>query len=192
MQNIFIDGTWSTSEDNTNITRLHQLLGGRYYPGPGTDNSILDRIIGGAFGKGTGDIVDRAFDDLQKDLPADELNIFGFSRGACAARMLAAKLADDGVIVNFLGCFDTVGAMGIPVNILGIPFQKINLFTDMKVHENVLRAAHAVALHEDRSAFVSTPMEPRDGIAHRGFPGDHGEIGSGDETLAWMLEQFER
>lgn len=188
--NIFIDGTWNTPKDKTNIARLHDLYGGAYYPGPGTRAFILDRIFGGAFGYGTTDIVDRAFNDATTRPFVPIFNVFGFSRGAAAARMLASKLCEDGYTVAFLGCFDTVGAFGIPVNIFGIPFQKINLFHDMRVNANVQRAAHITALDEHRSAFVGTPMEPRGGIVQTAVHGDHRYVGSSDESLGWMINQF--
>jgi len=183
--NIFIDGTWNTPRDRSNITRLHEKYGGEYFAGPGTKAFFLDRILGGAFGLGTNDIVDKAYAAYEGRRSGDQVQIFGFSRGAAAARMLAARICKTGTVA-FLGCFDTVGAFGIPVNILGIPFQKINLFHDMHVSEKVHYAAHAQALLERRPAFVGTPMKARPGVVQKGFAGDHWYVGSSDETLAWM------
>ena len=189
--NIFIDGTWYTPKNKSNIYRLHKKYGGHYFAGPGTKSFFLERIFGGAFGLGTSSIVDKAYETYLENYAGGEINIFGFSRGAAAARMLAAKLAKKGTAVDFLGCFDTVGAFGIPVNILGFPFQKINLFSDMHVHENVKRAAHAIALSETRGAFKNTPMESREGIFQKGFLGNHEKIGNGDKSFNWMIERFE-
>ena len=189
--NIYIDGTWYTPKNKSNIYRLHKKYGGHYFAGPGTKGFFLERIFGGAFGLGASSIVDKAYETYLENYTGGEINIFGLSRGAAVARMLAAKLAKKGTPVNFLGCFDTVGAFGIPVNIFGIPFQKINLFTDMHVHENVIRAAHAMALSEKRGAFQNTPMEPREGIKQKGFLGNHEKVGNGDKSFNWMIEQFE-
>lgn len=189
--NILIDGTWYTPKNKSNIYRLHKKYGGHYFAGPGTKGFFLEKIFGGAFGSGTSDIVDKAYETYLENYIGGELNIFGFSRGAAAARMLAAKLAKKGTAVSFLGCFDTVGAFGIPVNIFGIPFQKINLFSDMHVNDNVKQAAHAMALDEDRGAFQNTPMESREGIIQKGFDGNHEKIGNGDQSFNWMVEQFE-
>lgn len=191
--NIFIDGTWEDAESNTNIWRLYEKYGGWYSSGPGTkaligDVPFLSKWLGGAFGFGTQAIVDEAYENLSSP---DDVNIFGFSRGAYAARMLAGKICKNGGSVNFLGCFDTVGAMGIPVNIFGIPFQQINLFSDAHVHPNVRRAAHIMALDDPRPAFVPTPMEEREGITQTAVKGDHWHVGSSDETLEWMTRQFE-
>jgi len=193
MSNIFIDGTWNVPEDKSNVYKLYELYGGTYFSGPGTmalvgDNPFISRWLGGAFGFGTSAIVDKAYNTLTGE--TGEINLFGFSRGAAAARMLAAKLAEEGRIVSFLGCFDTVGSFGIPINILGIPFQTINLFKDMKVHDNVLRAGHAMAADEKRGAFQNTGMEVRDGIAQRHFRGDHWHVGSSDTTYHWMIDQW--
>jgi len=189
--NIFIDGTWNTPKDKSNIWHMHQKYGGKYFSGPGTKAFFLDRILGGVFGYGTQNIVDEAYQYILKAHRNQQLNIFGFSRGAAAARMLAGKWCKEGGSVNFLGAFDTVGAFGIPIDIFGIPFQNINLFHDMDVHPNVKTASHAQALDEKRPAFVGTPMEPREGITQQGFSGDHWRIGSSDETFHWMCEQFE-
>lgn len=192
--NIFIDGTWNKPKDNTNVFRLYEKYHGYYFPGPGTGAFFMEKWLGGIFGLGTSAIANAAYKKVKLLLganPSAPIHIIGYSRGATASRKLAAMLAEEDIIVHFLGCFDTVGALGIPVNILGIPFQKIDLFTDMHVHENVLRAAHAMALDEKREAFQNTPMEDREGITQRGFAGDHGYVGSSPETFDWMVEQFE-
>lgn len=209
MTNAFIDGTGLNKNRDSNVFKLYLKYGGLYYAGPGSGSgyenwpavvTLWDKVVGGAFGAGTSAIVDRAFEDIVNGAQDSVINLFGFSRGSFAIRMLAKKLCDAGFIVNFIGCFDTVGAMGIPVNFLCIPskylpwflrFQEINLFQDAHVHKNVIRAAHAVALDDPRPAFKTTRMEPREGIVEKDFSGDHWKIGSGDESYKWMVEQFE-
>ena len=193
--NIFIDGTWNVPKDKSNVYKLWEELGGDYHSGPGTkalwgDTPTFSKWFGGAFGFGTQTIVDKAFDNLMSGSEPSKINIFGFSRGAAAARMLAGQLSAINWEVNFLGCFDTVGGFGIPFDILGIPFQSINLFSDMKIHPNVFRASHAMAAGEKRHTFKNTGMELRAGVTQRHFKGDHWEIGSGDATYQWMLDQF--
>lgn len=191
MHNIYIDGTWKKPKDHTNIHKLYQQYGGTYFKGPGNGEKYawFTKLFGGLFGLGVQQIVDDAF---KVAVTYETVNIFGFSRGAAAARMLAGMLAEKGREVHFLGCFDTVGAFGIPIDIFGIPFQKINLFHDMHVHPNVIYAAHAQALEEKQPAFVGTPMEPRKGIIQKGFKGDHSYVGSSYETLRWMINQFHK
>jgi len=194
--NIYLDGTWNLPKDKSNVYSFFKKYGGEYFSGPGTtaligDTPFISKWLGGVFGFGTQAIVDRAYKHIRQTQPNQPLNIFGFSRGAAAARMLAAKVGKAGGDINFLGCWDTVGAFGIPVDIWPFKFQSINLFHDMHVHINVKHAAHAFALDEHRPAFVGTPMEIREGITMEGFNGDHWHVGSSDETYHWMLQQFE-
>jgi uncharacterized protein (DUF2235 family) len=164
-----------------------------YYHGVGNkmENSELGQVFGGAFGMGASAIVDRAYLDVAKVYQqGDRIFIFGFSRGAAIARLLAGvighrsiptsiwtlrffgrsmaiwtssrKIEDvrNPVKVDVLGCWDTVGAFGISKNIFGIPFQQMNLLKDLTVALCVKRAYHMVALDETRDAFVPTLMEP--------------------------------
>tara|TARA_Y100000310_G_scaffold337150_1_gene423448 strand:+ start:1038 stop:1634 length:597 start_codon:yes stop_codon:yes gene_type:complete len=190
---IFNDGTWMTEKDRTSIYHMYRGFEGKklYLPGPGT-GVLFDKWFGGAFGSGTHAIRNKACRWLLKNWDGEDVAIFGYSRGATAARMEAAKINEDhpDIKIVFLGCFDTVGAMGIPINILGIPFQEINLFTDMVVSDSVLRAAHALAKDEKRDAYVATHMRAREGIVEKYFDGDHSNIGISPEARQWMLDQY--
>jgi len=100
------------------------------------------------------------------------------------------------VEVDFLGLWDTVAAFGISKNVLGIPFQRINLFSDMNVSAAVRHVVHMVAVDEQRDAFIPTLVEPPkprvDGsepetlIDEVWFPGVHANVGGGhaDDGLA--------
>src|SRR5262249_42210738 len=92
---VFLDGTWNTVNDNTNVWRLKSLLsaGGKdglqqlayYHQGVGT--RFGSRARGGMFGYGLNDEIIRAYEWLIDNYnPDDELFIFGFSRGAYTAR----------------------------------------------------------------------------------------------------------
>lgn len=211
---IYIDGTWIKASNNSNVYKMYKEDGyenDKYFSGPGTvSNSLFSRFpgiltlankyLGGIFGYGTTRLVDRAYNIIvenRKVFGASPIDLFGFSRGSAAVRMLAGRLAEDGIQVRFLGCYDTVGAFGIPISVppftfFGLDFQKINLFHDMKVHKNVLHAAHARSLNEDRPAFATTPMEPRNNISEKWFRGDHWKIGSSPLTLKYMKEQYSK
>lgn len=180
---VFIDGTWNdpSDENQTNIFRLFKGVlfdddhMGFYIPGVGNEQegNFLTHWAGGAFGYGADDKKDEAIEmitDIYED--GDEVYVFGFSRGAAIARMVAAELPH----VTFLGCFDTVGAFGLP---LGFG-QDINLFKDMAVGQNVANALHLVALDETRPAFVPTLMNRRDGITELWMTGAHSDVGGGN------------
>lgn len=82
------------------------------------------------------------------------------------------------VDVEFLGVWDTVGAFGIPINILGIPFARWNLFKDMHVAKNVKNAVHCVCMDETRNAYVPTLMNYKPGVVEEvWFPGVHSDVG---------------
>lgn len=204
---IYIDGTWNNKDSGTNVWKMHQRFGGQYFAGVGTKVNKtyrlfpalltkLDKLVGGITGWGTEAIVDKAYARIVTlKGPKEPIDIFGYSRGGAAARMLAARLAKDNIPVRFLGIFDTVGAFGIPMNFwpfswVGINFQEINLFTDMKVHTNVRYARHARACVVKYNALKSTPMELRKGIDERWFDGDHVYVGHGDIPYEWMIKEY--
>lgn len=88
---VFLDGTWNTVNDNTNVWRLKSLLAGSgtdglrqisyYHKGVGT--TFGSRLRGGMFGYELNDEIIQAYEWLIDNYnPGDELFIFGFSRGA--------------------------------------------------------------------------------------------------------------
>ena len=71
-----------------------------YYQGVGNklDNSELGQMLGGGFGLGASAIVERAYLDVVKAYrPGDRVFIFGFSRGAAIARLVAGVIGRRGV-----------------------------------------------------------------------------------------------
>ena len=186
-----------------------------YYNGVGNkvENSAIGQVMGGAFGMGAAGIVERAYLDVMRVYREnDRIFIFGFSRGAAIARLVARAIDQRGapkrvwtlhlfgrhwvvwqsskkqhdVPISVLGCWDTVGAFGISKNIAGIPFQSIDLLKDLSVPENVEQAYHMVALDETRDAFVPTLMEPDpltpERIIEVWFSGNHSNVGGGFAT----------
>jgi T6SS, Phospholipase effector Tle1-like, catalytic domain len=111
------------------------------------------------------------------------------------------------VRVRFLGVFDTVGALGVPldwVNAISADLPHANLqFHDTRLCGNVDVACQALAIDERRGPFEPTWWEaPPPGAAipekilQVWFPGVHSDVGGGypDKALAevalgWMLEQ---
>ncbi|MGI9477836.1 MAG: phospholipase effector Tle1 domain-containing protein, partial [Hyphomicrobiaceae bacterium] len=186
---------------------------GLYYSGVGNkfEYDPIVQTLGGVTGLGAAGVVDKAYLDIIRVYrPGDRIFIAGFSRGAAIARLLSRALDQRGapktiwtwrllgrhwtlwqsrraqdtkVPVTVLGCFDTVGAFGIGKNIAGIDFQKLDLFKDLTVPDNVEQAYHMVALDETREEFSPTLMDP-DPIAPARivevwFAGDHANIGGG-------------
>ncbi|PUB13193.1 DUF2235 domain-containing protein [Yoonia sediminilitoris] len=113
---LFIDGTWNRPDalNPTNVVRLSRCvkpydIAGRpqqviYSPGVGAGRGNtwlgrkMDRILGGALGWGLTDIIQEAYRNLVFAYqPGDEIYIFGFSRGAFAARSLAGLIRSSGI-----------------------------------------------------------------------------------------------
>ena len=109
------------------------------------------------------------------------------------------------VPITLLGCFDTVGALGIPL----LPafkkykelLKKRYKFHDTTLNKSIQNALHAVAIDEIREIFDVTPMkkdpEAQDQkLRQIWFPGEHGCVGGGteeysglsDTALQWMLD----
>lgn len=114
---------------------------------------------------------------------------------------------DEPPMVHFLGCFDTVGALGIPTIIPAIPVERIlneeHAFHDTQLNSWILHARHGVAIDERRKDFDVTPMQPpkhpKPGHTFKEvwFPGVHGSVGGGTRTerglsdgpLKWMVAE---
>ena len=107
--------------------------------------------------------------------------------------------------VTVLGCWDTVGAMGIPDKLPGIGldavFNKRYRWVDANLGSHVAHALHAVAMDERRKEFAPTLMHsatPEQTLEQVWFPGDHGSVGGGTRhkeplaraALVWMVERI--
>ena len=113
---IFIDGTWNRpdAEHPTNVFRLARCIHHGapdgvvqhviYSPGVGAgrgNNRIarwFDKLLGGALGWRLTDIIEDVYRDLVFCYePGDEIFVFGFSRGAFAARSLVGLIRASGI-----------------------------------------------------------------------------------------------
>lgn len=144
-----------------------------------------------------------------------QFDIFGFSRGAAAARHFANRVfSQDGAIIaaiksgldgvefsgtpggktRFLGIFDTVAAIGTPVNGLNphsADTGEVNIALRPGVAEKVF---HITAQHECRFNFALNSVKPA--WPELALPGVHSDIGGGynpSEYEAYFLTrpQFE-
>ena len=105
--------------------------------------------------------------------------------------------------INFLGVWDTVGALGIPGQILASLNHALYGFHDTAACALVKRGCHALAIDEHRNEFVPTfwtgtlPMGAR--IDQVWFSGAHADVGGGYKTrkladipLVWMAKNAEQ
>ncbi|MFN2288181.1 MAG: DUF2235 domain-containing protein [Chromatocurvus sp.] len=106
--------------------------------------------------------------------------------------------------VYFVGAWDTVGALGLPISVLGL-FDSDDEFYDTKLGDNVRTARHAMAIDERREDFEPTLWLPRKGLDLKQvwFAGSHADVGGGypaddagllasDVPLKWMLDEARR
>jgi uncharacterized protein (DUF2235 family) len=99
--------------------------------------------------------------------------------------------------IHFLGVWDTVGALGVPL--LNLNYAKS--FHDTHLGSHVDNAFHALAIDEHRKDYKATlwtkiPEPDRQVVEQRWFPGAHGNVGGGypddllpDKPLAWIVEK---
>jgi uncharacterized protein (DUF2235 family) len=114
---VFLDGTWDRAFGNTNVWRLKSLCAPRpdqlvfYSEGVGT--SLADRLRGGVFGYGIDDQLTLAYQWLVENYhDGDELFVFGFSRGAFAARSLSGLISRCGLLKLGAPCQSTSSTPG--------------------------------------------------------------------------------
>ena len=100
---IFLDGTWNTLDNNTNVWRLKSLsataVDQRVYYSQGVGTQRGDAARGGITGYGIDREITDAYTWLIENFEAgDDIFIFGFSRGAYAARSLSGLIATCGIL----------------------------------------------------------------------------------------------
>lgn len=100
---LFLDGTWNTVNNNTNVWRAKSLCikdsGQIAYYSQGVGTLFGQRFMGGAFGWGLDKEVTDAYEWLVEHYrPGDRIYLFGFSRGAYTARSLAGLISKLGLL----------------------------------------------------------------------------------------------
>ena len=109
------------------------------------------------------------------------------------------------VPITFLGCWDTVGSLGIPNLTSWLPINewtnKKYKFHDTSLSPIIQYARHAAAIDEPRKVLELTPMvksskNPDQNLRQVWFPGEHGCVGGGkkqtglsDGALQWMIDE---
>jgi uncharacterized protein (DUF2235 family) len=107
--------------------------------------------------------------------------------------------------IEFIGVWDTVGALGNPLLLNGI-LSRRNGFHDTDLSTSIRHAYHALAIDEKRKNFGATlwhqQKDMKDQILEQvWFPGVHSDVGGGyieteaglsDLALRWMLDKAQR
>jgi uncharacterized protein (DUF2235 family) len=103
--------------------------------------------------------------------------------------------------VKFIGVWDTVGSLGIPLGTLGRIFNRKHRFHDVSLSRTVENAYHALAIDEGRRPFAPTlweqnPDAQKQTMSQVWFAGVHTSIGGGnadarqsDRALLWMMSK---
>ena len=116
---------------------------------------------------------------------------------------LAALPARRPVPVRFLGCFDTVSALGLPVKGLRRLTRPRTPWLGNHLPPNVAIARHALSIEEHREPFRpeiwTPPAAPGQSVEQVWFPGGHGDVCGGfgrrelsDHALLWMMAEAEK
>lgn len=142
----------------------------------------------------------------ERQISRDGLNRRELERKKRAMQSLSTSVRPARVTV--LGCWETVGALGVPrtIPLLSQLLNKKYEFHDYQLSNIVDHALHAVAIDEMRKVFDFTPMQQSQKNIDAGqtlqqvwFPGDHGAVGGGevgslplaDGTLLWMIDTIQ-
>ena len=226
---IGLDGTWNetTTPNPTNVERLLSALrvtGQEQHYEEGVGTAHNEALPGGIYGKGLNRQIQGAYRKLrawfaQKEWQRDDNNvfIFGFSRGAYAARRLAGLINHSGIPAKAkdaeLGWHiylnrDAASAQAlkekgdffdIKVAMLGV-WDTVKTttdadFNDHKLPDCVAAGCHALAIDERRKFFPVLHWDADPRVTQRWFAGVHCDVGGGypetelaDITLKWMVD----
>lgn len=220
------DGTWNDPDSRTNVHRLHEFLPPdsgeqpkRYANGVGVVTNVgaalrvfggatRNTLIGCATGLGARKIRSKAYIEFVRTVrPGDRLFIFGFSRGAAIARMVANDIVECGIPGSVSARYQRrrngegelleiavleprkygsvpIVMLGLwdTVTAFGIPWLKIDPFKKLTIDPSVEKAFHLVAIDEKRKAFDAT-LANQDGgnVEEIWFAGAHVNVGGGYE-----------
>lgn len=280
------DGTWNKIDGHhpTNVARVAQSISRvdrdrvtqMIYYDEGVGTTATERWSGGIFGRGLTEKIVRAYHYLVLNYePGDQIYVFGFSRGAFAARSFVGLLRNAGVMsrrslanirkaidlylgrdedsspnseaarqfraqhcpalclpgdlawrrdalpnadlkgltdlrIEYLGIWDSVGALGIPKHLKPLAWiNRKHRFHDTNLSSFVKRARHAVAADEKRRTFepglwtnlddLNADADGDERYEQMMFPGTHSAVGGGgpirglsDGALDWILDGARR
>lgn len=118
--------------------------------------------------------------------------------GPTEFRKCHSILGEETIPIHFMGVWDTVGALGIPLRGLRWLTRRRHQFHDVELSSAVRRAYHALAIDEHRTPFKPTlwSEQPKEGqeVEQTWFCGAHSDVGGGyaarglsNVALAWMM-----
>ena len=120
------------------------------------------------------------------------------------AEEFRARYSKERTPIKFLGVWDTVGALGVPLEAMGWLNDQY-AFHDTGLSRSIENAYHAVAIDEHRPEYEPTLWDtpPKEGqgdqkVEQVWFVGAHSDVGGGsgvtllsDITLRWMQEKVQ-
>jgi len=124
-----------------------------------------------------------------------------------AARDFVARHHTMWCKITFLGVWDTVAALGVPIKSIDVLIDKIpafrHRFHDLRLSGSVENACHALALDDERKTFHPTLWNPKttegQTMKQVWFCGMHTDVGGGypetelsDIALEWMIQMAEK
>lgn len=99
-------------------------------------------------------------------------------------------------VIQMIGVWDTVGALGIPMMLFDALNHALFSFHDNALDPAILYGYQALAIDEERKSFIPSIWDDREGIEQVWFTGAHSDVGGGyaqhglsDITLRWMMEK---
>lgn len=223
------DGTWNDNDTGspTNVVKilaacLERNLEKYYMEGVGTAH--WEALPGGIYGAnidrqilGAYNFLGKMFRDRNWEREQNRIFMFGFSRGAYAARRLAGLVSFSGIPVKDadreLGWHlylnrDTESMEQLksegrffdyPIEVLGV-WDTVKTTTDPDFNDNILPKAvvagyHGMAIDEKRSFFPILKWNPNQRARQVWFAGVHSDVGGGyektglsDTALKWMID----
>lgn len=188
-----------------NIHDAYRFLVGNYEPGDEiyifgfSRGAFTARSIGGMIRK-CGILKRERADQYHGALTLYHSNATADSEIAVRFRREHSLVPNESIPIKFVGVWDTVGALGIPVRGLAALQKGKYEFHDTELSSTVQFAYHALAIDERRGPFRPTlwDYKPKPGqtVEQVWFAGVHSDVGGGyedaglsDIALQWMLDK---
>lgn len=197
---------------NRNIIQAYQFIAENYEPGDEiylfgfSRGAYTARSIAG-FIRNSGMLRKENMDKLEEAFVLYKRRDDASKPDADEALEFKKKYCFDNVRIKFIGVWDTVGALGIPLEVFDVINRELLdcRFHDVELSSYVDYAYHAVAIDEHRKPFLPTLWEQQQtGIdahqvmeqmwfagAHRDVGGGYNERGLSDCALQWMIQKAE-